>query len=103
MKIKFRINLIARASPHSSSLTQGVGRDPGSELEEGTPWPSKNPGRTLWNVKGSQSDVEQLLPRSCLKITRISSQTPRDSLSPRQKAQLRTKSNQECRPDTTDI
>ena len=44
MKIKFRINLIARASPHSSSLTQGVGRDPGSELEEGTPWPSKNPG-----------------------------------------------------------
>jgi len=27
-----------------SSLAQGVGRDPGSELEESTPWPSKNPG-----------------------------------------------------------
>jgi len=44
MKIKFRINLIARVSLIPSSLAQGVGRDPGSELEESTPWPSKNPG-----------------------------------------------------------
>ena len=44
MKIKFRINLIARVSLIPSSLAQGVGRDPGSELEESTPWPSKTPG-----------------------------------------------------------
>jgi len=36
-----------------SSLAQGVGRDPGSELEESAPWPLKNPGENtavLWQV-----------------------------------------------------
>ena len=52
MKIKFRINLIARVSPHARSLIfrSGSGERPsGSELEESTPWPSKNPGEnTAW-------------------------------------------------------
>jgi len=55
MKIKFRINLIARVSLIPSSLAQGVGRDPGSELEESTPWPSKNPGENTGTI--AQPDV----------------------------------------------
>ena len=53
MKIKFRINLIARVSPHAHSLIfrSGSGERPsGSELEESTPWPSKNPGENTEDV-----------------------------------------------------
>ena len=65
MKIKFRINLIARVSPHSSSLAQGVGRDPGSELEESTPWPSKNPGE---NTDGLVCQLSLFYSTKCVSL-----------------------------------